>query len=74
MESGFSYLSAMEEIGENVSIQHLNLLSDFDPRDLKKNTENFDSALEQFLEEYQNAGIRPNVYKNIDEFLIHYLS
>lgn len=69
-----SFQLMLEEIGENVSIQHLDLLSDFDPRDLRKNTVNFDSALEQFLQEYYNVGIQPNVYKDIDEFLVHYLS
>ena len=61
------------DIESSVNINKIDLFESFDPKDLYKNAENFDKALNIYLKEYEKIGMKPNVYKNVDSFVKNYL-
>lgn len=66
-------LSAMlEEINGETDIAQYRVFDGYDPRDLQKTALAFDRFLEKYLEEYKKVGLRPERYKNIDEFAEQY--
>lgn len=81
-ENGDLYVSFMNsgslqfmlmDIERGVSVNKIDLMENFDPNDLYKNAENFDKALSIYLKEYEKIGLKPNIYKNIDDFIKSYL-
>ena len=63
----------LEEISTEVDIPKFNVLENYAPDNLKGNAKIFDEALERYLQEYRKAGIKPNSYANVDEYLKSYL-
>lgn len=61
------------DIESSVNINKIDLFESFDTKDLYKNAENFDKALNIYLKEYEKIGMKPNVYKNVDSFVKNYL-
>ena len=64
----------MEDIGSETDIRSCSVLSVYDPDDLKKTAEGFDQVLQDYLEEYQKAGISPERYPDVDAFISAYLA
>ena len=48
-------------------------MKDFRADDLGGNAKAFDSILEEYLLEYEKAGMKPLIYGNADEFVRDYL-
>jgi len=63
----------LSEIAEGVDIRVPELMGQFDPDDLAGNAAVFDSALEDYLEEYRKAGISPVRFSDADAFVAAYL-
>jgi len=63
----------MDEIAENVAIKPLDMMGQFDPRDPEKNRLLFEHTLKSYLETYREAGMRPNCFANVNDFLASYL-
>ena len=61
------------DIASEINIGKIDLLENFDPKNLYKNAENFDNALNIYLKEYEKIGMKPNIYKNADSFVKNYL-
>lgn len=62
----------LQEIAAGVNIQELDVMGAFDSGNLEKNTEAFDSVLQQYREEYRKAGTEPEIIPNIEAFLAQY--
>ena len=63
----------LKDIGSEVDIGTYDVLSAYDPGDLRKTAEGFDRILQQYLSEYEKAGLRPARYADADEFAASYL-
>ena len=61
------------DILSKVSIGSYNIMEEYDPDCLDENIRTFDKYLEQYEEEYKNAGIPVKRFSDIDEFVVHYL-
>ena len=72
----FMTLSSLNEMIKDISdeteIRTYDILSVYDPDDLKKTVEGFDRVLQEYLQEYRKAGIVPKRYENIDAFVSAY--
>ena len=64
----------LADIGNAVEIGTYDVLRAYDPNDLKKTTEGFDNVLEQYLREYEKAGMKAERYADIDAFAASYLN
>lgn len=82
-ETGSRYLAFMSlvslnemlcDIGRETDIETYDVLSVYDPDDLKKTAKGFDAVLQHYLVEYRKAGLKENRYPDIDAFLSDYLS
>ena len=60
-------------IGAEVDIAPYDALSVYDPNDLKKTAEGFDRLLQDYLREYEKAGIQAKRYADVDSFIAAYL-
>ena len=73
----FMTLSSLNEMIEDIRNQThigiLDVLSVYDPKDLKKTAEEFDQILQKYSEEYTKAGLKPVQYRTIDDFVSGYL-
>ena len=73
----FSSLAAMQnmlsEIEESVAIRHYNVMECYHPEDLQLTARECDRVLTAYLSEYEQAGLAPLCYPNIDAFLKDYL-
>ena len=58
----------MKDIGDETDIGRYDILSAYDPEDLKKTAEGFDRMLQEYLQEYAKAGIVPKRYESIEAF------
>ncbi len=63
----------LNDIGGEVDIGRYDVLSAYDPGDLRKTADGFDRILQQYLSEYEKAGLRPARYADVDEFAAEYL-
>ena len=63
----------LQDIGGTVAVDVPDPLEDFNPGDLRKNAEVFDGALERYLTVYQEAGLGPRRFPDVDAFLAEYL-
>ena len=67
-------LSAMiSDISEGTDIDDYNALKCYNPQNLRNTAAAFDDLLNDYLKEYQKAGLRAERYKDIDSFVQHYL-
>jgi predicted nucleotidyltransferase len=63
----------LNDISSEVDIRTYDVLSAYDPGDLRKTADGFDRILRQYLNEYEKAGLRPARYADVDEFVAAYL-
>ncbi len=68
-----SFQSMLDDLREDAGIAALNALSAYDPEDLKKTDENFRKMLDNYLDEYRRAGLRPVRYPDVETFIAAYL-
>ena len=64
----------LADISNAVEIGSYNVIRAYDPNDLKKTAEGFDKVLEQYLREYEKAGMKAERYADIDAFTAAYLN
>ncbi len=63
----------LNDISNEVDIGTYDILSVYDPGDLQKTADGFDRILQQYLNEYEKAGLRPARYADADEFAAAYM-
>ena len=63
----------LNDISGEVDIGMYDVLSVYDPGDLRKTADGFDRILGQYLGEYEKAGLRPARYADVDSFMSSYL-
>ncbi len=63
----------LNDIGGEVDIGTYDVLSVYDPGDLRKTADGFDRILRQYLRECEKAGLHPAQYADVDEFVSEYL-
>lgn len=63
----------LNDISGEVDIGTYDVLSVYDPGDLRKSADGFDRILRQYLGEYEKAGLRPARYADADAFVLSYL-
>ena len=63
----------LNDISSEVDIGTYDVLSAYNPGDLRKTADGFDQILRQYLNEYEKAGLRPARYADVDEFVAAYL-
>ena len=72
----FMSLSSLNEmiadIGSRADIGSYDAFAVYDPDDLKKTAEGFDRILETYRREYEKAGLKTEIYTDIDEFIAVY--
>ncbi len=67
------YLQNMlHEISQSVAVDDFEIMDKFEPDDFDSNTAVFNRALSRFLAEYDNAGICPKRYANVQKFAEDY--
>ena len=63
----------LADIGSEVDIGTYDALSVYDPGDLQKTAQGFDTLLNTYLQEYDRAGIKAKRFPDIDAFVDAYL-
>ena len=63
----------LNDIGSEVDIGTYDVLSVYDPGDLRKTADGFDRILRSYLHEYEKAGLRPARYADADAFAAAYM-
>ena len=63
----------LNDISSEVDIGTYDVLSSYDPGDLRKTAEGFETILKDYLQEYDRAGIKANRFPGIDAFIASYL-
>ncbi len=63
----------ISEISGRAEISEHDALSVYDPQDLSETSRGFDRFLQDYLTEYQKAGLRPACYPDVDAFLSDYM-
>ena len=69
-----SFSQMLAGIGNELDIGTYDVMSVYDPEDLKRTAAGFDEILKAYLGEYQKAGLKPEQYADIDAFMQAYLS
>ncbi len=73
----FMTLASLNEMINDIRgetyIGSYDVMSAFDPDNLKKTAEGFDQVLQEYLQEYTRIGLKPLCFKSIDEFESAYL-
>ena len=64
----------LNDIRGEVDIGVYDVLSAYDPGDLRKTADGFDRVLRQYLQECENAGLHPARYAGVDAFVSAYLT
>ena len=64
----------LNDIRSEVDIGEYDVLSAYDPGDLRKTAEGFDRILRQYLQEYEKAGLHPARYADVDAFVSAYIA
>lgn len=64
----------LNDIRGEVDIGMYDVLSAYDPGDLRKTADGFDRVLRQYLQECENAGLHPARYADVDAFVSAYLT
>ena len=63
----------MNDISGEVNIGTYDVLSAYDPGDLRKTADGFDRILRLYQQEYEKAGLHPARYADVEEFVSVYL-
>lgn len=63
----------LSETESELDIGGYDVFACYDPNDLGKTARAFDELLNEYLKEYRRAGLEPERYGDIDEFIKHYL-
>ena len=63
----------LNDIRSEVDIGMYDVLSAYDPGDLKKTADGFDRILRLYLQEYEKAGLHPAWYADVDAFISAYV-
>lgn len=63
----------MSGISSEVDIKSYDALSVYDPGNLRKTAEGFETLLKNYLQEYDRAGIKANRFPGLDAFVASYL-
>ena len=63
----------LNDISSEVDIGTYDVLSAYDPGDLRKTAEGLEKNLKDYLQEYDRAGIKANCFPGIDAFIASYL-
>ena len=63
----------LSDIGSEVQIGPYNVFPAYDPGDLQKTLENFETLLQKYLKEYEKIGLKPERYADMDAFIETYL-
>ena len=63
----------LNDISGEVDIGTYDVLSAYDPGDLRKTADGFERVLRQYLRECEKAGLHPARYADVDEFVSEYL-
>jgi len=63
----------LNDICSETDIGTYDVLSVYDPGDLRKTADGFDRILRLYLQEYEKAGLHPARYSDVDEFISAYL-
>lgn len=56
------------EMFQKYEMNNIDILSHYNPKDLKQDAQVFDYALKKWQRFYQQVGHKPNVFSNLDEF------
>ena len=64
----------MEDISGECDVPSYDVLDVYDPTDLTKTREGFDRILQEYLREYQKAGLSVKRFPDIDSFIKDYLA
>ena len=59
---------------EYEGIENIRAFSVYDPADLKKTLEGFETLLREYLKNYEKVGLKPARYKDIEEWAEAYLN
>ena len=64
-----SFHGMLAEIAADTAIHDVDVMADFNPRDLRRNAEAFDEALRAYLNEYRRVGIEPRHFADADAYV-----
>ena len=67
-----SLQNMFHEIAEGIAVDDIEIMDQFDPKDLEGNADVFNQALSTYLAEYEKVGIQPKRYGNVEEFVEDY--
>ena len=56
------------EIAQGIEVDDFEIMDKFDPHNLEMNVCVFNTALSNYLAEYEKVGIRPKHYGSVEEF------
>lgn len=62
----------LHEIAECIAVDDFEIMDQFNPKNLEENVDVFNQALNQYLAEYEKAGIRPKHFESMTEFIESY--
>lgn len=68
-----SLQSFFDDLYAGLDMPRYDALSGFDPKDLKKSAEWYETALKNFAAEYEKAGMPLNAFDTVEDFAEHYL-
>ncbi|MDV4152399.1 nucleotidyltransferase domain-containing protein [Clostridium sp. AL.422] len=68
-----SFQNTLDKISNEISIPKYNVFLGFNLEDLYETAKAFDNILNEYLEEYEKVGLKVNRYKNVNEFISHYI-
>ena len=68
-----SFNEMLRDISSELEIGSYDAFSAYDPGDLQKTLEQFDMVLQDYLQEYEKAGLKAERYPDIDAFVRSYL-
>ena len=67
-----SLQNMFHEIAEGIAVDDIEIMDQFDPKDLEGNADVFNQALSTYLAEYEKVGMKPKRYGNVEEFVEDY--
>lgn len=68
-----SLQSFFDDLAGDLDMPRYDALTGYDPKDLKKTAEFYESALKSYAAEYEKAGMKLNAFESVEAFAEHYL-
>ena len=68
-----SLQSFFDDLCAGLDMPRYDALSGFDPKDLTKSAQWYETALQNYAQEYEKAGMQLNRFATVEEFSAHYL-